>query len=121
MSKKTAINLGILLAVFVALTAYFKGSKLNAERKANDFCASLKLGESGKGIREKAIAFGAHDKFSHFYDGFMDQETGKYDKAFVATFIAPRVEGRHMCDVLMRDDEMETIKKLDYRFSPTTY
>lgn len=121
MLKKIVINLGILLAVSVALTTYFSGSRLNAEKKAHDFCASLKLGESGKGIREKAIAFGASDKFSHSYEGYLDQETGRYDKGFSATFVAPRVEGRHMCDVLMRDDEAATIRRLDYHFHPTTY
>ncbi|WP_290906167.1 hypothetical protein [Aquabacterium sp.] len=74
-----------LLALLALVAMYLSMSELNAKRKADEMCGSVKLGDETAGLLERGLALGARAKAS----GWTTYEGNSRKLGFTYTGFAP--------------------------------
>lgn len=91
--KWIGIVLGVLLLITVAEFGWGIYREPIAKKSALDFCASIQIGESLEGIKERAVSNGALEGFTKW----STQNDGT--QILFVTFIGMQPFSRHICAV----------------------
>jgi hypothetical protein len=91
--KWLGVGLGIYVFYGIALIAWGAYREPIAKKQAQDFCASIKIGQAREGISERAIASGAAIPFAKW----TSQPDGT--QSMMAIYIGRPPFSRHFCVV----------------------